>query len=123
MFAFSPILTLALKSVLKTRRPSALGIAGIGFGLTGALLIVLSKGQIDAPAQPVWIAIAFLIPLTLAIGNVYRTMDWPADTGALPLAAGTNPGAALFICVVSFVLTAICPLERRPPPPFWYWCN
>ncbi len=117
LFTLSPIITLVLSSLLTTRVPNALGLAGIGCGFLGALMIVLSKGQVGQPAQPLWIAVAFLIPLTLACGNVYRTLDWPAQASGLALAAGTNLASALFLVSVSLVVTGGLPLHAALASP------
>ena len=34
------------------------------------------------------------IPVSLAIGNIYQTVDWPEDTGPIALAAGSHLAAA-----------------------------
>jgi drug/metabolite transporter (DMT)-like permease len=85
------------------RRPGRLGLLGIGVGCAGALVIVLSKGQVDRPADPHWLAIGFLIPISLAAGNVYRTLDWPPRTSGLALAVGTNMASAMVILAAAMV--------------------
>lgn len=112
IFAFSPIVTLVLHSLLQRRRPSALGAAGIALGFAGALVIVLSKGRVDTPGGgALWLALAFLIPLLLACGNIYRTLAWPAGTSGLALAAGTNLGAGAVLGVLSLLWTGSLPLS------------
>lgn len=117
--AFSPILTLLLHSILQRRRPSALGAAGIALGFAGALVIVLSKGGVDSPggASALWLALAFLIPLLLACGNVYRTLAWPPGTSGLALAAGTNLGAAAVLAVLSLLWTGGLPVATALAAP------
>jgi len=117
LFTLSPILTLAFSILLRTRRPDRLGMLGIGVGFLGALLIVLSKGQVDAPAAPIWIAAAFLIPLSLALGNVYRTLDWPPGAPGLALAAGTNIASALVIASATLFGTGDLPLGALAAAP------
>jgi drug/metabolite transporter (DMT)-like permease len=117
LFTFSPIFTLVLSSLLRTRVPSALGVAGIGCGFVGALMLVLSKGQIGQPAEPLWLGIAFLIPLALAMGNVYRTLDWPADASGLALAVGTNAASALFLLGASLATAGGLPLDAAMAAP------
>jgi drug/metabolite transporter (DMT)-like permease len=112
-FAFSPIVTLVLHSLLQRRRPGALGAAGIALGFAGALVIVLSKGRMDTPGggAALWLALAFLIPLLLACGNIYRTLAWPAGTSGLALAAGANLGAGVVLGVLSLLWTGSLPLS------------
>lgn len=82
MFALSPVATLALSLVFGMKAPSALGIAGIGVGLVGALMVAFGRGGVDGTL--VWSLVALSIPMVLAAGNVYRTLDWPE--GAQPMA-------------------------------------
>lgn len=110
LFTLSPIVTLVLATIMRTRQPTKLGIFGIGIGFGGALLIVLSKGQIGRPAEPIWLAVSLLIPLTLAIGNVYRTLDWPPNSEGLALAVGTNGAAAIALAGLSLVGVGNLPL-------------
>jgi drug/metabolite transporter (DMT)-like permease len=74
MFTLSPVITLVLSILLGVRRPNLLGIAGIATGFIG-----------------------LLIPLCLAAGNIYRTYDWPKNTGPIELAAGSHLAAALML--------------------------
>ncbi|QEN87169.1 DMT family transporter [Labrys sp. KNU-23] len=96
MFTLSPIITTILATALNARRPNLLGVIGILIGFIGAMLIVLGKGRVG-DANPLWIGIGFLIPLSLAIGNVYRTLDWPPNARPLPLAVGTNLASSLVV--------------------------
>jgi drug/metabolite transporter (DMT)-like permease len=101
-FTLSPIATLLFSMLLGTRRPGVLGIAGILLGCLGALVVVFSKGQVDRPADLTWALGAFVIPLSLAAGNVYRTIDWPAEAVPLVLATGSNAVAAF--CLIGAAL-------------------
>jgi drug/metabolite transporter (DMT)-like permease len=94
MYTLSPVLTLAFAAALRLRRLDLPGVLGIAVGMVGALVIALSRGQVDRPADPVWIGIALLIPVLLAAGNNYRTIDWPAQADPLALAVGSNAFAA-----------------------------
>jgi drug/metabolite transporter (DMT)-like permease len=99
-YTLSPVLTLAFSAVLRLRRLDIMGVLGIATGLAGALVIVLSRGQVDRPGDPVWIGIALLIPVLLAAGNVYRTIDWPAQADPLSLAVGSNAVAACMLLAI-----------------------
>ena len=79
MFALSPVFTVLFATLFRLGTPGRLGMLGIGVGLTGAAVVSLTRGAApDAPALP-WLLAAVLIPVGLAAGNVYRTLDWPAD--------------------------------------------
>ena len=100
-FTLSPIFTLLLSSLLQVRVPSALGIAGVLTGFVGAIIVAWTRGEAAQPAQWIWVLAGLCIPVSLAIGNVYRTIAWPVGGEPLELAAGSNAAAAglLFIAV------------------------
>ena len=100
MFTLSPVITLCLSMLLKLRRPNGLGIAGIAVGFAGALVVATTRGELGQPASPLWVALGLLIPVALALGNIYRTMDWPGHAGALELAYGSHFAAAGVLLLV-----------------------
>lgn len=82
MFALSPIFTLLFASVFGLKVPGRLGRIGIIVGLAGASLVSVTHG-IDPESPGIkWLLSALGIPVALAVGNVYRTLDWPE--GVLP---------------------------------------
>lgn len=105
MFTFSPIVTLLFAIALRSYAPSPLGMVGIGIGFVGAVLIALTKTPLAATdlariADPVDLAMAFGIPVSLAAGNTYRSRYWPRDEGGAAvegrdLAIATNIAALL----------------------------
>ncbi|MCH8684748.1 DMT family transporter [Pedomonas mirosovicensis] len=97
MFTLSPVLTLLLSMLTGLRRPSPLGVAGIAVGFIGAVLVAVTRGGAGQAADLFWVAIALLVPVSLAAGNIYRTMDWPAGTGPIELAAGSHLAAAAML--------------------------
>ena len=94
MYTISPVITLGLSLLLGVRRPNVLGVAGIIVGFAGALIVTLTRGEADRPADVFWVVIGLLIPVSLAVGNIYRTYDWPQDAGPIELAAGSHLAAA-----------------------------
>lgn len=116
MYTLSPILTLALSALLRVRRTSPLAAAGIAVGLAGALLIVFGKGQVDRPAEPFRLALALLIPVTLACGNVFRTLAWPPGADGGVLAIGSNLAAALVLAGVVATTTGLGSLSTLAGP-------
>lgn len=97
MYTLSPIVTLMLSIALGVRRPNGLGIVGIGIGFVGAVMVALTRGQVGEPADLFWVAVALLIPVSLAVGNIYRTADWPDGAEPTELAVGSNLAAALLL--------------------------
>lgn len=89
-YALSPIVTLAFSALAGLRKPSRLELAGIMVGFAGALLVVSGRGEIGRPADLIWLAAGALVPVSLALGNVYRTLDWPDNADPLWLAVGSH---------------------------------
>lgn len=101
MFTLSPVMTLVMSIVLGVKRPNGLGIAGIFVGFVGALVVASTRGQADRPAELQWIIVGLLIPLSLAVGNIYRTFDWPAKSGPIELAVGSHLAAAAMLLLAA----------------------
>lgn len=97
MFTLSPVMTLLLSLLLGVRRPNLLGIAGITIGFVGAVMVAATRGEAGQPADLFWVAIGLLLPVSLAIGNIYRTIDWPKDGGPIELAVGSHLAAATML--------------------------
>lgn len=107
MFALSPVVTALLSIVLKVRPPSMLGLAGIGVGLIGAVAIIVARNRGLAAEQSAWLLLAALVPVSLGIGNVYRTLAWPRGTGPMRLAALTNLAAAGPLLALAWALDGL----------------
>lgn len=103
MYTLSPPMTLVLAILLKVRRPNLLGMAGIGVGLVGAVMVATTRGEAGRPADLFWLGLAFLIPISLACGNIYRTMDWPVGADPLELAAGSHLVAAVMLLIAILI--------------------
>jgi drug/metabolite transporter (DMT)-like permease len=97
MFTLSPVITLTLSILLGVRRPNLLGIAGIIVGFAGALMVATTRGEVGQPADLRWVLVGLLVPVSLAVGNIYRTFDWPQGTGPIELAVGSHLAAAAML--------------------------
>lgn len=118
MFATSPVFTLALSIVFRFKTPHKLGIAGIIIGFVGACLVALSRHSALEAGATIWLLAAFLIPITLAIGNIYRTIGWPEGASPDVLALWTNVFASLGYGVVFLLLYQDLRLEEFSAAPF-----
>ncbi len=110
MYTLSPVFTLLLSVLFKMRRPNLLGLLGIFVGFAGAVLVGFTRGQVGQPADPLWVGIGLLIPVLLALGNVYRTIDWPDGADPTELAAGSHLTTALLLIPVIFYMTGTFPV-------------
>jgi drug/metabolite transporter (DMT)-like permease len=104
MFALSPVATALISIFLRVRPPNLWGVFGITLGLIGALIITLGRNTNLEASGPSWIIIALLVPIFLGLGNVYRTLAWPAGASPHGLAAYTNLAAVPFLVVI-FIFT------------------
>ena len=102
LFTLSPMFTVVFSMAARLRHPSRLELAGIAIGFVGTLLVASARGEIDRPVEWLWIGIGVLVPLSLAVGNVYRTLDLPKETPSLVLAVGSNAVAAILLIMVAW---------------------
>jgi len=103
VYTLPPILTLLMAMSVRIERPDVWRAAGIGLGLVGALTIVGPRGSLPSPDMAGWMALAFVIPASVAAGNVYRTVAWPPGAKPMALATGTMFGGAAWVALVIVV--------------------
>ncbi|WP_323764248.1 DMT family transporter [Marinovum sp.] len=109
MFALSPVFTLGLSLVFGLRAPRVLGLIGIALGMGGAMLVALGRGEV-AGLSP-WALAAVAIPVILAVGNVYRTLDWPEGAEPMALAFWSHLAAALTFVALLLATHGGIPLQ------------
>lgn len=85
--AFPLVLTYGLSVVLKLERFQTLRALGVVMGLVGGVLLV-SDGQSLDPQARLWAIGALLMPVIIAVGNIYRTLKWPHGASPLLLSTG-----------------------------------
>lgn len=115
MFALSPVVTLAVTALAGLKIPGRLGLYGIGIGMIGAAVVALGRGSIEGAA--VWSLLAFGIPVALALGNVYRTLDWPEGAHPAALAFWSHFWAILAYIILQVALMGdvpFAPLREVP---------
>lgn len=100
LYALPSLITYALSVMIRLDRVSVLRLAGLLLGVLGCLrILVPDNNGISGDALP-WMLLGLLVPLSLAIGNVYRTVAWPMGAGARELAPGMLLSGALLVGVV-----------------------
>jgi drug/metabolite transporter (DMT)-like permease len=97
MYTLSPALTLLMSITLGIRRPNALGVVGITVGFIGAVMVAATRGEMGRPSELFWVALALMIPVLLAAGNIYRTYDWPERSNPVELAVGSHFASAFML--------------------------
>ena len=117
MFALSPVFTLGLSLVFKLKSPSRLGTIGIFIGLIGAAIVSITRGSgVEAPPL-IWLIAALLIPMSLACGNIYRTIAWPKDASPDILAFYSHAFAASTFALILLFTTGNIDLAALSPVP------
>lgn len=117
MFTLSPVVTLVFSILLRVRRPNMLGIIGIAVGFIGAVMVAVTRGEAGQPADLFWVVMGLLIPVSLAAGNIYRTVDRPESTGPIELAVGSHLASATLLLagiLALFGVEAFAPLGGVP---------
>jgi len=100
-FAFPLLLTWALAVGIGMERVNALRLLGVLLGLAGGALLAWAKAGGMEGARS-WVVLVLMIPLIIALGNIYRSLRWPGETGPVYLAALMLLGGAL--ALAPFVL-------------------
>ncbi|WP_420555549.1 DMT family transporter [Roseovarius sp.] len=112
MFGLAPVTTLAVTVMAGLAMPPRLGVVGIGVGLAGAALVAVTRGGADGAGGVGWPLLGVALPVILAIGNLYRTLDWPEGAHPAALAAWSHVFALLALGLLQLALTGDVPLEH-----------
>jgi drug/metabolite transporter (DMT)-like permease len=103
-FTLTPVLTLAIMALLGREALRPIRLAAVVIGMAGGLLLV--GGQVlSLRMDPLFIAVALLVPTLIAGTNVYRGLHMPRERADEWLSAATLLGSAL-------VLLMLWPLTR-----------
>jgi drug/metabolite transporter (DMT)-like permease len=104
VYTLPTLLTLALALLLRVEYPVARRLVGLALGFIGALLILVPRSNLPAPGLISWLLLALLIPLSLACGNLYRTLAWPRAASPITLAGISTLAGAGWILIASLLL-------------------
>ncbi|MDL0433486.1 DMT family transporter [Marinobacter sp. TBZ242] len=104
LYALPSLATYAIAVTMGMESLSAKKAIGLGFGVAGCVWILSPSPAGISPDSLPWLLLGLLVPLSLAIGNIYRTSHWP--TGATPeqLAIGMLLGGAVLIFMAMLIL-------------------
>lgn len=106
----TPMTTLALVYFLRLEKPNLLRITGLLIGFSGIVIVLILQNQQTntESAALVWYAVALITPAVLAIGNVYRSTNWPQTTNhPLQLAAWSMFAASFSMFCLSLITRGI----------------
>ncbi len=103
LYALPSLATYAIAVALGMESLSRKRAIGLSFGVAGCVWILSpSPAGINPDSLP-WLLLGLLVPLSLAIGNVYRTSHWPTGASPEQLAVGMLMGGALLILLVVLI--------------------
>jgi drug/metabolite transporter (DMT)-like permease len=105
MFALSPVVTAIISIVFRIRPPNTAMLAAVALGFVGAVIIVFTRQSLTLPSASHWLLLALIVPVSLAIGNVFRTARWPKGATPLQIGAASNLLAAPLLLLASVVNT------------------
>ncbi|CAM3674977.1 DMT family transporter [Halomonas sp. FME1] len=111
-----PLLTYIGALILKLERFQVMRAAGVLSALAGA--VTLAAHKLSTPdADYLWILLALAGPVLLAIGNLYRTLRWPAGVSGDALAPGMLIAAVVILFGVDLLpgFSLSIPTEQRLP--------
>ena len=111
-----PLLTYVGALTLKMERFQFLRAAGVMSALAGAFTLAFHK--LSAPdADYLWILLALIGPVLLAIGNLYRTLRWPEGVSSDALAPGMLIAASILLLGVGLLpgFSLHVPMDRSLP--------
>jgi drug/metabolite transporter (DMT)-like permease len=111
-----PLLTYVGALTLKMERFQPLRAAGVISALAGAFTLAFHK--LSAPdADYLWILLALIGPVLLAIGNLYRTLRWPTGVSSDALAPGMLIAASVLLLCVGLLpgFSLHVPMDRSLP--------
>jgi drug/metabolite transporter (DMT)-like permease len=111
MITLSPIFTVTLSLLAHLRPSQRLELVGIAIGFVGTVLVASARGELGRSVDWIWIAVGILTPFSLALGNVYRTIDMPKGAHALALAVGSNAVAAILLILYAAATGALAHLD------------
>lgn len=99
-FTLTPVLTLAIMALLGREKLRPVRLAAVGLGMAGGLLLV--GGQVwSLQLDATYIAVALLVPTSIAATNVYRGLHMPRDLPDAWLSAATLVGSAALLAALA----------------------
>ena len=114
MYALPPIFTLLIAASMGLESRTWTKLTGLAIAVSACAWIVLQRHTEMHQPSGLWFALGLLIPVSLSIGNVYRSVAWPTDTKPMTLAAGTLFASAVTVGALAVALrTPLISTEYR----------
>lgn len=118
IISLPPLLTYVGALALGIERFKMARAIGVAAALAGAG--VLAANKLTAPdAEVFWVLLALVGPVLLAIGNLYRTLRWPAGVSADALAPGMLIAAAVMLLCAGLLPGFSLAVPGEQPVALW----
>lgn len=116
MIALPPLLTYVGALMLRMEGFQMVRAVGVVAALAGAGVLAVSR-ETQTSTDLFWTVLVLFGPVLLAIGNLYRTLKWPAGVSAHALATGMLFTATLMLVLFSLLpgYSLAVPLDRGLP--------
>jgi drug/metabolite transporter (DMT)-like permease len=106
----SPLMTYSIALAVGMATLHRLRVAGLGFGLLGALLVLGPRASLPDPAMWPWVALCLTVPLFYAISNVYIARQRPDGIDSIALAGAMQLGSLALIAPLALAQGLHLPL-------------
>jgi drug/metabolite transporter (DMT)-like permease len=102
-YALSPLITYPIAIAVGLDRPAWRRFAGLAIGFIGTALVLIEMAAVTGETGTIWLVAALGIPVSVAIGNVYRSLKWPKGATDMALAAAMLIASTVWL--LPFMLT------------------
>lgn len=103
LYALPSLVTYGLAVALGMDTLSRNKAIGLSLGVAGCVWILLPNPEGISASMLPWLALGLLVPLSLAVGNIYRTTHWPEGAAPEQLAVGMLAGGAALLFLMALM--------------------
>ncbi len=106
----APLMTYVFAIMFRIERLQVMRALGIIVGFTGAGVLVIPQGSLPSPDLLPLALLAFIVPASYGLSNVYAELSRPAGADNVALVTGTMFAAALGAVIVILVDNSFHPI-------------
>lgn len=93
----APVFTYFFARLLQLERHSWRRVAGIGFGLAAALLLLAPDASLPHTEMRLWVGIGFMVPILYALYHVFAASRRPESLDSMQAATGAFLAAGILV--------------------------
>jgi len=101
-FTLVPVLTYGLALLFRLEAYRLIRVVGIASAFCGAVFMTIPNAGSASDAASAWVFIVLLIPVSLSVSGIYRSVAWPQGYSPAHLAAGMLFMSALMLGCLSW---------------------